>query len=54
MSDRILNFLKTDWWDLVPFVGFVAIAVTEGKLYWLGGILAIVWLFTECIRVFTK
>lgn len=54
MSDKIVKVLNSPLWDFVPFVGMIVLAATEGRQYWLGGVLAIVWLFTIGIRALTR
>jgi hypothetical protein len=50
----LLKVFKSAWWDLVPAVAFFAIAAAEGKAYWLGGVMTIVWLFSMALRHLVK
>lgn len=50
----LLKIFKSPWWDLVPVPAFIAIAAAEGSAYWIGGVMAVVWLFSMAIRHLTN
>jgi len=50
----LLKVFKSAWWDLAPAAAFIVIAGAEGKAYWLGGVMAIVWLFSMAVRHLVK
>jgi hypothetical protein len=47
---KLLKIVKSPWFDLLPAAAFIVIAGAEGKAYWLGGVMAIVWLFAMALR----
>jgi hypothetical protein len=51
---KVFEFFKSPWWDLAPVPAFIAVEVTEGSAYWIGGVMTIVWLFSMAIRHLTK
>jgi hypothetical protein len=51
---KLIKVLKSKWWDLFPAASFLAIAVLEGKGFWIGGVSLIVWLFTLAVRNWVK
>jgi len=51
---KLVKLFKSAWWDLAPVPAFFAIAVAEGKAYWVGGVMLIIWLFSMAVRHFTK
>jgi hypothetical protein len=46
--------LNSKIWDFVPVVGFFILTITEGKTYWLAGILTIAWLAVVAFRYYIK
>ena len=50
----LLRIVKSKWWDLAPVPAFVLIALLEGKGYWIGGVMTIVWLFSLALRHLVK
>lgn len=48
---KLLAFLQADiWLKGFPILIFVIMALGEGKLYWLGGIAAVLWVLTLSVQ----
>jgi len=47
---KLLNILRSPYWDLFPFVVLVLVVITEGRAYPAAGIGAVVWLFIVATR----
>lgn len=38
---KFLKFLGSKWWNILVAIAFIVIAASEGTLYWVGGIFAV-------------